>query len=62
MLPLGAFVAVRPLLQGRTRGAGGWAIAEIAVAVVLLALFLLISVGLGEEIYRCEFLQIPNCD
>jgi hypothetical protein len=62
LLPLGAFIALRPLLQGRTRGAFGWAIAEIAVAAVLMALFLLVSVGLGEEIYRCEILQIPNCD
>jgi hypothetical protein len=62
LLPLGALIAIRPLLQGKTRGARGWAIVEVAVATALMALFVLVSVGLGEEMYRCAILQVPNCD
>jgi hypothetical protein len=32
------------------------------VAALLLAAFAMLSVGLGSDIYRCDVLQIPNCD
>jgi hypothetical protein len=32
----------------------------LGIVVALLALILLI--GIGEEVYRCEILKIPNCD
>src|SRR5688500_1827851 len=59
-LPVGAFIAVQPML----RGADGrrFHLANAAVALVLLALFVFLSVGLGADIYRCDVLQIPNCD
>lgn len=59
LLPVGALVALRPVWRtaGRPRHVANW-----LIAVVLLGLFAAISVGIGEEVYRCEVLQIPNCD
>jgi hypothetical protein len=60
-LPVGAFVAAQPMLK---RGADGKRVhlANAAVALVMLALFVILSFGLGSDIYRCDVLQIPNCD
>lgn len=61
-LPVGAAIAARPLWQ---RGPGGFRrvhLANGAIAAVLLVLFVLLTYGLGEETYRCDVLQIPNCD
>jgi hypothetical protein len=53
VMPVGAYVALRK----RT-----FYLANIAAALFLLAVFTTLSLVLGEEIYRCEVLQIPNCD
>jgi hypothetical protein len=60
-LPVGAFIAAQPMLK---TGADGRRVhlANAAVALVMLALFVILSVGLGSDIYRCDVLQIPNCD
>ena len=60
-LPVGAFIAAQPMLK---RGADGRRVhlANAVVALVMLALFVILSVGLGSDIYRCDVLQIPNCD
>lgn len=53
LMPVGAYVALRK----RT-----FYLANIAAAILLLAVFTTLSLVLGEEIYRCEILQLPNCD
>jgi len=61
-LPVGAFIAARPMLK---RGAdGGWRVhlVNAVLALVMLALFVILSAGLGADIYRCDVLYIPNCD
>lgn len=57
LLPLGAFVAIRPVFQQRKVYA-----LNLMLALILLCLFVLISTALAEEIYRCNVLLIPNCD
>ena len=65
LLPVGAYIALRPLLGARAEresALSGPRVANWAVAAVLLVAFVAISASLGEEIYRCDVLQIPNCD
>ena len=59
LLPVGAFVALRPIWR---TGRPSTHVANWLVAAVLVGLFGALSVGIGEEVYRCEVLQIPNCD
>ena len=60
-LPVGAFVAAEPMLRRRTDGRRVHLV-NLAVALALLVLFVILSIGLGSDIYRCDVLQIPNCD
>jgi hypothetical protein len=62
LLPLGAFVAVRPILQKGVDGTRKLYIANAILSVILVAGFVVITGALGEEIYRCDVLLIPNCD
>jgi hypothetical protein len=55
--PIGAFVAVRPLLRERR-----WRVINLALGGLLLVGFLFVGGTLGEEIYRCDILRVPNCD
>lgn len=57
LLPLGAYVAARPMLKTRQL-----VVANCAVAALLLAGFATIAVALGIEIFRCEILHVTNCD
>jgi hypothetical protein len=62
LLPVGAFIALRPMLR-REAGAGRKLYpVNCALAALLLGGFVLISLAWGAEIYRCDILQIPNCD
>jgi hypothetical protein len=61
LLPLGAFVALRPLLRKDPAGKRRFFLMNCAAAL-LLALFSVLTFALGSEIYACEVLQIPNCD
>ena len=58
----GAFIAARPLFQRTADGSRRFYPLNAILAVVLCAIFLALSVGLGSDIYRCDVLQIPNCD
>ena len=60
-LPLGAFIAVRPMLERRD-GRRRFLVANGLIAAILLLAFGIISTQLGAELYRCEVLQIANCD
>jgi hypothetical protein len=62
LMPVGALIALRPMLERRTDGRRRRYLGNGLVAAVMLIAFLLLSVGLGVEIYRCDVLQIPNCD
>jgi hypothetical protein len=61
LLPLGAVVALLPLRRaapGRRR----FLPLNLALAVLLVGAFALITYELGGEIYRCDVLGLPNCD
>ena len=60
-LPLGACLAARPLLDPKARRASTWLV-NGTMSVLLLVAFVLVSAGLGADIYRCDVLRIPNCD
>ena len=62
LLPVGAFVAVRPMLQTASDGRQHFYLANALVAAVMLAVFMLLAIGMGTDLYRCDVLEIPNCD
>jgi hypothetical protein len=62
LLPAGAVVALRPALQAGADGHRSYPLANMLIAALLVAAFLLIGFVLGQEIYRCDVLGIPNCD
>lgn len=62
MLPLGAFIAARPIFQKGADGKRKFYLVNIILAAILATGFVALSVGLGSDIYRCDVLQIPNCD
>ena len=55
--PMGAFIAMRPLLTERH-----WHVVNLAIAAILLVGFAFVGFALGEEIFRCDILQVANCD
>jgi len=62
LLPLGAFIAARPIFQKGADGKRKFYFANLIIATILITGFVALSVGLGSDIYRCDVLQIPNCD
>lgn len=62
LLPCGAVIAMRPMFQKGAAGKRKFYWLNILLALLLLGLFVLIAGALLEEIYRCNVLQIPNCD
>jgi len=62
LLPVGAFIAVRPMFQKGTDGKRKFYLVNILLAAILVTGFVALSIGLGSDIYRCDVLLIPNCD
>lgn len=62
LLPIGAFIASRPMLGRASDGTRSFYLANTVVAAFLLIVFATLAMGLGSEIYRCEILNVPNCD
>lgn len=62
LLPIGAAIALRPLVGKKGSSRPIWFALNVAVAVLLLAGFVILAIVAGEEIYRCDVLGIPNCD
>jgi hypothetical protein len=62
LIPLGSFIAIRPLFQKGAEGKQKFYLVNVLLAALLLIAFVILSIGLGSEIYRCDVLQIPNCD
>jgi hypothetical protein len=61
-IAVGAFISARPLFD---QGARPWLriyLLNGAVGALMLLMFVVLSVALGSEIYRCDVLGIPNCD
>ncbi len=57
LMPAGAYVSMRPTFALHRIF---WF--NVLVAVFLLGVWVTLSYAIGEEIYRCEVLGIPNCD
>jgi hypothetical protein len=62
LIPVGAFVAARPLLQKGADGKRRFHVVNAILATLLCMFFVALSVGWGSDIYRCDILRIPNCD
>jgi hypothetical protein len=62
LIPVGSFIAIRPLFQRRAEGKRIFYLVNIILAALLLMVFFVLVVALGSEIYRCDVRQIPNCD
>ena len=62
LIPLGAFLTARPLLQKGADGKRRFYAVNAILATLLCIVFVMLSVGLGSDIYRCDILRIPNCD
>jgi hypothetical protein len=62
LLPTGAIISTRPLFQKGANGQRKFHLINVLLAASMLALFVLISVALLSEVYRCNVLLIPNCD
>ncbi len=58
----GAYVAAIPMLRKGIDGERHFYLLNIVVSVALLIGFLVIGTMLGSEDYRCNVLDIPNCD
>ncbi|RZS67854.1 hypothetical protein EV187_0276 [Agromyces ramosus] len=62
LLPVGAVVALRPLRSADVDGRRSVPIVNVLVALALVSAFLVIGIALGEEIVRCDVLDVPRCD
>jgi hypothetical protein len=61
LIPLGAFISLRPVRK-TADGMRRFYLLNSVTAALLLVVFTAIAMALGPEIYRCDILQIPNCD
>ena len=62
LIPVGSFIAIRPIFQRGAEGKRKFHLLNAVLAALLLIVVVMLFVGLGSEIYRCDVLQIPNCD
>ena|SRR3989344_990925 len=62
LFPVGAYIAALPMLRKDANGKQKMLVANSIVILILLVIFAVLFTGLGEEFYRCEILEIPNCD
>lgn len=62
LFPIGAVISIRPMFQKGADGKRKFHLMNVLLAVIMVFLFVLISGALISEIYRCNVLQIPNCD
>ena len=62
LILVGAVIASSPMLRKGPHGSRRFYLVNAVVAALLLCVFAALSIAVGSEIYRCEVLQIPNCD
>ncbi|MBM4412094.1 MAG: hypothetical protein FJ040_01400 [Chloroflexi bacterium] len=55
-----AYGAVRIILP--MRRASPWSIVRMIGGLGLLTLVLMVTYGIGNDIYRCDIIHVPNCD
>lgn len=61
-IPVGAFIAARPLFDKTVQPTRRMYLVNGTIAACMFVVFVILAVGLGSDIYRCDVLQIPNCD
>jgi hypothetical protein len=57
LLPIGAFIALRPIFMTRRAMP-----LNLLVGILLLVAFVFFAGAMGQEVYRCDVLQVPKCD
>ena len=62
LMPVGAFVAARPMREIGADGERRFYAVNTVLATLLCIMFVVLSVALGSDIYRCDVLRISNCD
>jgi hypothetical protein len=62
LLPAGAWLATRPMLRSGVARSSRIDSINAVVAAILLLVFVAVSIGLAADVYRCNVLDIPNCD
>jgi len=61
LFPIGAFIAIRPVLK-KSNGKWGFYPVNIVLVALMLIVFFLLFIALAGDTYRCDVLKIPNCD
>ena len=61
-MPVGAFIAARPIFEKSAHPHRRVYLVNGVTAAFLLVVFVILTATLGNEIYRCDVLGIPNCD
>lgn len=61
-LPIAFVIAVWPMLTKDAMGKRNFYVVNFLLAVVIVVLMVPTWGGLLKDIYRCDILQIPNCD
>ena len=62
LIAVGAFVAARPMRGIGADGRRRFHAVNAILAALLSILFVVLTLALGSDIYRCDVLDIPNCD
>ena len=61
-IAVGAFIAAGLLWGGSARRSVRVYLLNGTISALMLVVFVVLTAALGGEIYRCEVLEIPNCD
>lgn len=61
-LPVAFVVCLSPVLRKGADGKRHLYIVNLILVAIILVLMVPTWGGLAEEVYRCDILQIPNCD
>lgn len=59
---IGGVVTLVPLFRKDVNGTRRFFVFNALVGIALILFFTVVGYALGEEIYRCDILKIPNCD
>ena len=62
LIAAGAVIAARPIFRRSPDGRRHFHPLNAVISAALGIFFMALVVGLGSDIYRCDVLQIPNCD
>lgn len=62
LFPAGAIVSLYPMLSKGKDGRREISILNGILSALLLAIFMFIFIPLAKDMYKCQILQIPNCD